>query len=179
MNMWIAIRSLMFSLLLLLTNTTYAQATDEYSLSALRGIRTVWFNFTESSDAKCYYPHDLREKALPLLSELNQLGLEVKDEIPSVISAPPDLAVLVSVQATASNDVGQESVCAIFIRLEAFHSMIGTLRYQTSPIVLRVPAYRTLRYGVAPRDKVGTRLQEAALHAIAVFANAYLLANPR
>jgi hypothetical protein len=179
MNIYIAIRVLMFSILLLLTNTTFAQATDEYSLSALRGIQTIWFKFTERGDKKCSYQHELREKALPLLSELKQLGLEVRDEIPTVGNVPPDLAVLVSVEATASNDVGQESVCAIFIKLEAIHSMTGTLRYQTSPIVLRVPAYRTLQYGIAPREKVGIRLQEAALHAIAVFANAYLLANPR
>ena len=177
MTMQSVFRSLVFALGLFVTISARAELTDEYYLGALGGARVIWFHFTESDDAKCRYKHDLREQAAPLLSELSQLGLEVRDEIPSVTEVIPDLAVLVSVGATGSQGNMPESGCLIFVKLEAIHSMLGTLRYQSSPIPLRVIAYKTLRLGFAPQEDVGRRLHDTALHAIAVFANAYFLAN--
>jgi hypothetical protein len=179
MTMLNDIRLMVLASTLMVTLSANTEPTEDYSLGALRGARTVWFNFAESGDLKCDYRHDLKERALPMLAELKQFGLEVKDEIPAVINVLPDLTVLVSVEATSSKGTLPNNDCAIFIKLEAFHSMLGTLRYQAFPTSLRVLAYRTVHYGIAARENVESRLHETALHAVALFAKEYILANNR
>lgn len=179
LNMQNCLKLIVLVGVMLASISAHAEGADKYSVGALRGVRTIWFHFTEGGDTGCMYQHDLREKAQPMLSELNRLGLEIQDKIPMEFETPPDLTVLVAVEATNGKGTSTEADCAIFVKLEAVHSMLGKLRYQPSTMALRVVVYKTLRYGVAPRDAVGRRLTDTALHAIAEFSNAYFLANPR
>lgn len=150
---------------------------DGYANRMLAGVRSAWFNFTETTDTNCSFPLGLAEEAKPLLSEIDKLGLTVRSKREVDAGAIPDLVVLVSIQASASESLIDSKQCSALIKIEAFHSMVGKLRYRATPMPLRVLAYRTIWYGTFEKQSIRERLHATALHAIARFAAAYIEAN--
>jgi hypothetical protein len=149
----------------------------DYTNRMLTGVRSVWFNFTEISDANCSFPPGLEEEAKPLLAEIEKLGLAVRSKREVDAGEIPDLSVLVSIQASASDPLINSKQCSAFIKFEAFHSMVGRPRYRDTPMPLRVLAYRSIWYDTFEKQALRERLHATALHGIARFASAYIAAN--
>lgn len=160
-----------------IADTKNAAEEGDYTTRMLTGVRSVWFNFTEISDANCSFPSGLEEEAKPLLAEIGNLGLAVRAKRELDAGEIPDLSVLVSVQASASDSLINSKQCSVFVKLEAFHSMVGRPRYRDTPMPLRVLAYRTIWYDTFEKQALRERLHATALHGIARFASAYIAAN--
>jgi len=153
----------------------HVQAQDQYTTDMLRGARSAYFIFSEFDEKSCTYRRGLEEAASPLLSEIEALGLRRIGRVTA--SEFPDLSVLILVEAKEIVLSPELSVCAVFVKLEALHSVAGTLRYSDTQQVFRVLAYRTFHFGAAPRASLREGIEQATLRSIALFAAAYRSAN--
>ncbi|HQS20578.1 MULTISPECIES: hypothetical protein [unclassified Acidovorax] len=164
---------------LLIPGASGATTTDEkQSLELLQGARTGWYVFSEFDDGICTYEKSLKQKAQPLIDEIAELGLKPIEREQISRDNLPDVTILVGVEAKATRESVSKNSCTIYVKVEVFHSMTGTLRYQVEPQPLRVLAYRTIWVDAAEADGIEKYLHQTALHALAKFGFTYLQANP-
>lgn len=149
----------------------------EYTSKTLANAKTAWYNFSEHSDGTCTFTKDLSLKAYPLIKEIEKFGLVSVSAEAVERGQIPDLSVLVTVESNSVKDKLFLDACSIFIKVEVFHSILGTLRYHESPIVMRVLAYRKFWFGAVKPSDVEKALQTTALHGIALFSKAYIVAQ--
>lgn len=168
-----------FCLALIFNGTSIAASTDEkQTLELLQGARSGWYVFSEVDDGVCLYDKSLEQKAQPLIDEIAELGLKpIKREQISGDNLP-DVTILVGVEAKATRESVSKKSCTIYVKVEVFHTMTGTLRYQIEPQPLRVLAYRTIWVDAAEASDIEKYLHQTALHALAKFGFTYLQANP-
>jgi hypothetical protein len=151
---------------------------NEYELQMLRGARTAYFDFSQFNNGECVIDQDISREGKRLLQNIGRLGLmsiELEDiEAGRIL---PDLTVLVVSEASVVNSSIAASACSIYVKLEAIHSMVGRTRYGPDSIVLRILAYRTVKFGTAPQEKTYGELSRIVVESLSGFADAYHNAN--
>lgn len=166
-----------FSIATPLAHAAESQQVDEYAAKMLKGVRSVWFNFTEVPSPRCPFAPGLEHAMQELVSEFRNLGIDIQSTRQIEQGAAPDLAILVLIEASANDEDLLKKQCAFLVKLEAFHLVEGRPHYGASPLVMRVLAYRTIWYGTAGTEAVRIRLHQTAAQAIARFALNYAAAN--
>lgn len=164
---------------LLIPGASGATTPDEkQTLELLQGARSGWYVFSEFDDGVCTYNKKLEQKAQPLIGEIAGFGLRPLKSEQINSDNLPDITILVSVEAKATRKSVSRKSCTIYVKVEAFHTMLGTLRYQAEPQPLKVLAYRTIWVDAAEAATIEKYLHQTALHALAKFGYTYLQANP-
>ena len=63
----------------------------------------------------------------------------------------PDLGVTVLIDTSPANDAFSPSICNFIVKISAYHSTFGSLRYDPEQKVVRILAYQNIYFGSAPQ----------------------------
>ena len=162
---------------LLCGRQSWGQAQEDWPFTStmLRGMRTAVIFYKEVDTPKCSFTHGIEKKLAPAIGVLQSRGLKFIALAPG--SPPPDASILLMLEASDSKIESGQANCNVFVKLEVFHQMVGTLRYSGATPVLRALAYRTIQVDSVPVIRLTDLIQDLALNAISAFIDAYMLAN--
>lgn len=162
---------------LLCSPLAWGQTQDDltYTSTMLRGMKTAVIFYDEVDTPKCSFTHGIEKKVASAIGFLQSCGLKFISVEPG--SPPPDATVLLMLEASDSKIESGHPNCNVFVKLEVFHQLVGTLRYSGASPVLRALAYRTIHVDSVPVSKLTDIIQDTALNAVTIFTDAYMLAN--
>lgn len=149
---------------------------DEYFGEAIKMARSVQYSIKQYDEPGCRVDKNISQEAEPIINEIEKMGL--KQTTPISPDNIPDLSVLLSAETTAFKLAESEiTVCAMVIRIQAIHSMVGQLRYWESPEIIRAVTYQKTSYAAVMPSKINDALSSMALKMLSRFGFDYYSIN--
>lgn len=146
---------------------------DEYFGESIKLARSVNYSIKQFDEPECKVKKNIALESEPILKEIEANGLIriITTDSKNI----PDLAVLLSAETTAVKLEGTDiTACAMSIRLDAFHLMVGQLGYWASPDIVRAVVYRKASYGAVMPYQIDEALTSSALQLLSRFGFDYI-----
>lgn len=167
--------AILWGLLLSVALPAIAQTDDPYTVQMLRGARTASIHVTTEPGAGCAFDIPTAEDTKEVIDRLRPAGLHVVSKLEEELI--PDMSILVLLETSRSKSDGPDGTCSMFVKLEVYHQLAGTLRYSGARPILRALVYHTFRYGSAPSNEISSAVRSSARRSLHEFELAFRNAN--
>jgi hypothetical protein len=124
---------------------------DSYSSNILKKARTASLIYTKEDSSECKLNEELKSSFDNISKLINESGTLKVLSIEETKSTPPDIGIVVSIDATKANENFSPGICNFTVRISVVHSTIGLLRYDSEPKLIRIIAFQKFIYGSVPQ----------------------------